>query len=259
MKHLKRIFENRISFAKLSGDQVIKEIGWKEAQSLSELNKMDLEDYEISQIIKSKSKLNLIHPIIKQDISESEVKFKTSDEILKITKYEDEWFLISYFTAGGEKEKYWILDTFEFYDYWLKNLDQKLTESLKFSDIMVGNNLWELVDQPTFFDIYLNSKPDTLNLQEIKDIKKIIFDYVEKNKGEYKITEYSIRDRMSVDDGYSSVLSFDFVYSTRLEVSKFYDDYWGLFFYSTKKHFFVLLDTLQGLEDCLQKIDPLKL
>lgn len=259
MKHLKRIFENRISFALLSNNEVVKEIDWKDAQSLSELSKINLEDYEIDKIIKSKSKLNLIYPIIKQDIGKSEIMFKTSDEVLKIVKYEDDWFLISYFTAGGEKEKYWILDTIDFYDYWLKNLNQKLTESLKFSDVMNGNKLWEVVDQPTFYGIYFNSKPESLNSYDIKDIKKIIFDYVEKNKGGYKITKYSIRDRMSVDDGYSSVLSFDFVHSTMLEVSKFYDDYWGLFFHSTKKHFFVLLDTLQGLEDCLEKLDPLKL
>jgi hypothetical protein len=259
MKHIKRIFENRISFALLSNNEVVKEIDWKDAHSLSEIDKMKLEDYEIEEIKKSKSKLNLLHPIIKQEISDSEILFRTSDEVLKISKYYDDWFLISYLTAGGEKEKYWILDTIDFYDYWLKNLDQKLTESLKFSDVMNGNKLWEVVDQPTFYGIYFNSKPESLNSYEIKDITKIVFDYVGKNKDGYEITEYSIRDRMSVDNGPSSVLSFDFVYSTRLEVSKFYDDYWGLFFHSTKRHFFVLLDTLEGLEMCLQKLDPLKL
>jgi hypothetical protein len=123
MKHIKRIFENRISFALLSNNEVVKEIDWKDAHSLSEIDKMKLEDYEIEEIKKSKSKLNLLHPIIKQEISDSEILFRTSDEVLKISKYYDDWFLISYLTAGGEKEKYWILDTFDFYDYWLEKLD----------------------------------------------------------------------------------------------------------------------------------------
>jgi hypothetical protein len=123
MKHIKKIFENRVSFSVLSGGDVIKEIDWKDAHSLSEIDKMKLEDYEIEEIKKSKSKLNLLHPIIKQEISDSEILFRTSDEVLKISKYYDDWFLISYLTAGGEKEKYWILDTFDFYDYWLEKLD----------------------------------------------------------------------------------------------------------------------------------------
>jgi len=119
MKYIKKIFEYNKSFYSLSKGEVVKEITWKEYQSLSENDKYNLEDLEIETIEINKDKFKLIYPITNKEINEDSIIYKTKDEILKFVKFEDEWFLISYFTFGGEIEKYWILDTFEFFNMWL--------------------------------------------------------------------------------------------------------------------------------------------
>lgn len=261
MKHLKRIFENRINFSDLSEGEVIKEIDWKKAQNLSELSTLELEDWEIDEIKSKKDKLNLKYPISSEVISDSSVKYKTEDEILKIEKFSDDWFLVSYFTSGGEIEKYWILDTLDFFNEWLKKFNTQLTESVKITDLMDGVSLYQLVDPQSFFEVYFNNPNiEKLTEEDRKNIVDIITEYIHnKHKHFYDIRKKEIgyRSHLEVEDKVKSCLDIYLYGLTKIEITKFRDDYWTLFFYSTKKNQYAFLDTLEGLELYLDKEDPL--
>lgn len=259
MKHLKRIFENRINFSDLSGGEVIKEIDWKKAQNLSELKKLELEDWEISEIKSKRDKFNLKYPILSETELDSSIKYKTEDEILKIEKFWDDWFLISYFTSGGEIEKYWILDTLDFFSEWLKRFNQQLTESYKITDFMDGVSLYTLVSQPEFFEVYFkNPYPEKITEEDKNMLLTIFGDYIHNHKNQNRIMRSELDYRTDSYDEFKACMNIYLWGLTKFEITKLRDDYWLLFFYSIKKTHFVFLDTIEGLELYLEKEDPMK-